>query len=362
MADKEKEQTPRVTPLDGRTTLNDKMFFEPERLAYASSEDIADAIAEAVDKHLGTTNQRPVVITAGELLIDLSNLAAAEAMLASAKLQFQTCTQLGGAINSTADLIKAPLEGLAFTAAVAAVAPAVAPAVAALTSAITLVSLFRENVVLSGVTTEMDQLTFRILVAAKLRKKEIRVRLYDTELPSQAPGSSPLLTALQDAEMARSDAWKALAPHLAALAEGQAKLDAAARANPQNNAALDAAAKDVTAKRQKITPVTNLLERADAHLAGLRTHLEKVDEKTGMLTLGRLLRAEMVRAGGSFILHVGVVAAGGHHRVSNTLWRTSADVSAMGGAVARWALLEADGAFEAGGMFQARKGEAFPGA
>jgi hypothetical protein len=73
-----------------------------------------------------------------------------------------------------------------------------------------------------------------------------------------------------------------------------------------------------------------------------------------------LIRAETIKTAQAFILHVGVVAAGGHHRVSNTLWRTSARVSAMGGTVARWALLRADGSFETGGMFQGRESERFP--
>jgi hypothetical protein len=350
MAEQEKKDAtaPSVTALDGKTTLDGKMFFEPERLAYESTNTIAAAISATVEPLV--KDQRPVVITAGEFLADLSNLTAVDAQLTNVVEQYATCKRLGAAINSPTP------ESL--SAAAAGIAGIIGPAVTVLTSAIGLVSLFRENVDLSGVKTDMDQLAFRIVVAARLKVGNITVRLYETELPSPV-NASPLLEALKDAENARAEAWEALAPHLAALAEAQAKLDAAARV--QNNAAaVDQAAKEVTAKRQKITPVTNLLERADAQLASLRAHLEKVDEKSGMMTLGKLLRAERAKRDNAYILHVGVVAAGGHHRVAHSLFRRRDSVGATGGAVARWAFLDSDGTFLAGAVSDAQLHEKFP--
>jgi hypothetical protein len=78
-----------------------------------------------------------------------------------------------------------------------------------------------------------------------------------------------------------------------------------------------------------------------------------------------MLRAEQlsITLKGAVYLHAAVVSSGGHNRVSRSLLRIlffGDGLSSMGGAVARWALLEADGAVTTGGIRAAREGARFP--
>jgi len=348
-----------VTSVAGKTTLDDKMSFEPERLAYVSAGTVAGRIAKRVVADVGTT--RPVVISGGELMADLTNLAATEMLLKQVVAQYKTCEALGEAMTKAEEGDERMM--IAASAAAAAGLPGVAPLLTAAQSAIALLGLFREDVEYRGAKTEVDQMAFRFALAAHLKDKGVDVRTYDTALPAApAAGASAIEQALADAEAARVAAWTALAPHLAALAEAQAQLDSAARM-PNNAAAVQNAAKDVTALRQKISPVSDALDRADAQFSHLRTQLEKVDDTTGMMTLGKLLRAERMKAGNPALLHVRIVSSGGHHRVTQPLWRTmfwGPDVSAMGGVVARWALLETNGAFRIGGIEDQRTRADYP--
>jgi hypothetical protein len=238
----------------------------------------------------------------------------------------------------------------------------VSPIFAGLQAGIGLLSLFRENVQFTGAKTSVDQRALQFSVASSLTTRGIAVRLHETEIPPPDSPGSALRTELLEVEQARARAAETVAPHVTRLIDAQARLESAA-AVPDNTAAVQVAAQDLTRIRQQMAPLTDALEHADAQLTALRTQLGQTDGTSGLMALGRLLRAERLQADASHYLQVRVVSSGGHHRVSRNLWRmilTGDGVSALGGVVVRWALLDPQGRFLAGGILDERRTAKFP--
>src|SRR4051812_1799248 len=67
-----------VTPLEGKTTIDDKLLFEPTRLSYQCAARIAERIAGQV---MESIRGKVVVIAGVDFLADLANLNAAVAVL-----------------------------------------------------------------------------------------------------------------------------------------------------------------------------------------------------------------------------------------------------------------------------------------
>jgi hypothetical protein len=239
----------------------------------------------------------------------------------------------------------------------------ITPVIGSVQAGIGLLSLFRENVQFSGAKTSVDQLAVQIAVAASVRRRIAKVRIYELAIvPALDEQASGLQRRLRQVEDARARAWNTAAPHVKGMLDAQLRLEAAASV-ADNKAAVQEAAQRVTELRQQMAPITDALERADTQLAGLKTQLEKVDESTGIMALGKLLRAERLQSENPCYLHVRVVSSGGHHRVTRHLLRTifaGDGVSALGGVVVRWALLEADGAILDGGILDERRSADFP--
>ena len=64
--------------LEGKTTVDDKMVFEPQRLSYEASRAIAEKIARRISER---TKDRLVVIAGMQLLADFGNVVAIRSML-----------------------------------------------------------------------------------------------------------------------------------------------------------------------------------------------------------------------------------------------------------------------------------------
>jgi hypothetical protein len=376
--DKTKEQTvPAVTPLEGKTTLDDKMAFEPERLAYVSTRAAAIKVAlrvlEKLPQAQGNNPARTVAITGGPLMADLNNLSAMLVLINQIKKQYDTCAAIAKAL-AVPSVPPPPLdaegdEGFESVKSIAkSVAKSIAsagfpPVASAATAVIGLLSFFRSDVEYKGATAKVDQLALRILIADKLKCRCTEVIIDELVRvdSSQAGGNASLLDALETLEQARDQAWTLLSPHLATLADAQAKLESASRA-PNNMAGAQKAAETVSVIRKRIGVASDALERADAQFEHVRSELEKADDG-GTMMLAKLLRAELIRDVNPYYLHVSVVSSGGHHRVTRTLWRTlfwGDGLSAMGGVVVRWALLEPTGSFMCGGVVDERASAEFP--
>jgi hypothetical protein len=366
---KARTSTADAQPLEGSATLDDKMTFEPTRLSYrgavAAAAEIARVTCEAM------AQDREIVITGGELLTDLANLTATELMLAQSEKQYTAIAALADKLlpeelEPSSVVFALPPGGgtAAIKGAVAAFAAGIPPVVAGLQAGIGLLALFRENVEFTGTAVTLDQLAVQFAVAAALKThaKPV-VRVYETAiLPALDSEHSALQKALDRVQDARGKAWSAAAPHVKSLIDAQVKLEAAAGV-PNNKEAVKEAADRVTELRQQLAPITDALDDADKQFAGLTAQLEKVDEATGLLTLGRLLRAERMKRDAPLYLHVRVVASGGHHRVARNLFRmlfAGDGVSALGGAVVRWGLLDSEGALLAGGVYDYRRAAEFP--
>lgn len=342
-----------VTPLEGKTTVDDKMTFEPERLSYAAAVRVAAFIASAVEPHL---RAQSVVIAGDAFLADLGNLTTAKRQLTILADEYRR-------IVKTLTAAAAPAAGPA----PAVVAPAVVPvpAIAAgLQSALGLVALLRENVEFRGVATKIDPRAFEIALAAELRKYPVAsVFVPDLVAFTAAVNQQGSLSALWEAvQEARHDAWRAAGPLLAELGKKDAALDAATRNNAANE--VEKLSLEVFELRRKVEPLTQTLGAADRRLHDLQSQWDKQSETTGLSMLTRLLRAEVIQLKAPKYLHAAVVSSGGHHRVSRHLFRMlflGDGLSSMGGIVARWALLEQDGSFVNGGIRAARQSATFPG-
>jgi hypothetical protein len=179
---------------------------------------------------------------------------------------------------------------------------------------------------------------------------------------SPLTGQGSMLDRGQAMQDARHAAWQSVGPLLAELGKTDAALDAATRTN--NAAQVDTLSRQVFELRKKVEPLTETLGQADRRLHDLQAQWDKVSETTGLTTLARLLRAELLHAKNPKYLHAVVVSSGGHNRVSRHLFRmlfVGDGLSSMGGVVVRWALLEPDGSFVKGGIRAARQSASFPG-
>src|ERR1017187_227649 len=146
---------PSVTPLEGTTTIDDQMFFEPECLSYRGTADIAKEIAS---RCAALVTGKRVVIAGSDLLADMANLQSCCMVLDDLKRNYEGLASHAG---PTSKRIAARALSPDFTAAAAAaVVPPVAAAATMVNAALGLASLFRQNVTFSGRKTGVDELAF----------------------------------------------------------------------------------------------------------------------------------------------------------------------------------------------------------
>jgi hypothetical protein len=366
-----------VTPLQGTTTVDDKMVFGPQRLSYASADAIAERITSQVKNEV---SGRLVIIANTALLADFSNLQAVYLNLENLQSDYNAVSSYAKAMNQRRagaatkpkggglkdvdslsfeigpDLLAgSPIVGI--TGLATAAVTSLAPVTLAISAAIGLVSLFRQDVVYQGTVTTVDGLAFELALAARVKAagaSSVYVPDLAFILPADSgPGS--VRNRLADIQAAKAKAWAAIGPALAQLVHLEAQLDVATR--EKNQRLVDQLSSEVASLRSDLDPVTAPLNRADQKLSDLHTQWNQTEATSGMTVLARLLRAEAIRELNPLYLHAAIVASGGYNRITHNLFRTlfvGDGLSFTGGTVARWALLEDDGTVKLGGIASAQ--------
>ena len=349
---------PSITPLEGRTTIDDKASFEPERLSYEATIGVATQIATAIKPEV---NGKTVVIAGVAFLADLGNLASARLQLEGLMEDYE---RVLAAVTSGPVPQIAPTAAPAPPAATTASIVGITALTAGLQSALGLVSLLRQDVDIKGIPTTIDARSFEIALAVAVKEggasKVIVPEL--TALREPRAGEGSLQALLRSIEDVRQQAWQAVGPLLAKLGAADAALEAATRTGVQ--ADVDRLSRAVFDVRRDVEPLSQTLGQADRRLNDLRNQWDKADEATGLTMLSRLLRAEVIDGKERpQYLHAVVVASGGHHRVTRSLFRMlflGDGLSSMGGVVVRWALLDPQGGIRNGGVLASRQSATFP--
>jgi hypothetical protein len=347
-----------ITPLEGKTAIDDKMFFEPERLSY----DSADRIAEKIASEIGTAVRAQVVVIAGTTLLgDFANLQAVYLTLESLKRDYDAVAAHAGTLAQRRSLVSPGLDSFVASAAAGLVSGAVSgvisPAATAVSAALGLVSLFREDVEYRGVKTAVDPLAFELALASKVKAGGAgQVFVPDLMvIPLAEAGKGSLQARLEELQKAKARAWAVAGPLITELVRLDGELDRAAK--DKNQERLDRLATEVSDMRRDMQPVSDPLGRCDQRLADLQNQWNQANE-SGLTLLARLLRAEAIHAMNPLYLHAEVVSSGGHHRISRSLFRTvflGDGLSFAGGATARWALLQKDGSVAQGGILVVKR-------
>jgi hypothetical protein len=360
---------PQVTPLEGKTTIDDKLIFEPQRLSYESARAIASQIVCPIADRI---KDQVVVVVSTSVLADFANLQAAYLTLEGLTQEYSSIVQHA---RDSVDNRKKPstgfelfglTEGVAATAAstVGAVlgtaAAAVTPVGAAVTAALGVLSLFREDVEYHGATTSVDRLAFEIEVAASL-KSQGATQAFVPDLmtiPLAEATAESLRDRLAATEKAKAAAWGTIAPVVAELIDAEAELDQAAQAANKDKELIARLTAEVSTLRRDTEPLVGPLGRADQRFNDLQTQWCQIDSTSELSVMARLLRAEAIHALQPSYLHCAIVASGGQQRISRSLFRTiftGDGLSFTGGAIARWALLAPNGAVQAGGIASSRQ-------
>lgn len=335
-----------IQPLEGKTSIDREMFFEPELLSYEAARRVADEIARKVSEKIMADPATPtnIVLTDGALLADLANLEVVYLQLDGLKQDY-------AALAGSNQIAEAVLPG-----ADAIVAPAALTALnGGLNAALGLLSLFREDTEFHGRRTQVDATAFQLMLAGALKNKHaeaVQVTLPRLLAPRAASNKEGSLRArLIAVHEERQKVWVRVRPLILDLARLDTDLDIAARAG--NQPEVDRLSQELMALRRVLDPITDPLSRLDARLNELETQWQRLDEKTGLAPLARLLRAEVVHDLNPLYVYAGVVSAGGSFRIRRSLWRTlfcGDGLSFSGGVIVMWALLNSDGTIRASGV------------
>lgn len=353
---------PQVTALEGTTKVDDKMVFEPERLSYVSADAIAKQISEAVKQDVAS---KTVIIVDLATLGDFGNLQGCYLTLDAITAEYDALTSHGDATSKRLELVPhGEALGILNLAPLAAAAiPFVAPVAGMLSAALGVVSLFRQDVEYHGSATAVDGLAFGLALATHVKAATAtKVYLPDLMVMRNTQSAADSLRGrVGKLEAAKAKAWHTATPLISRLVNLEAQVDDAVKKNDQ--AQVGQLSKGLSLMRRQLDPMLTALSRADQRLSDLQGQWGQSD-KSGLSMLARLLRAEELLAmQGAVFLHAAVVSSGGHTRVSRNLFRTlfaGDGLEFMGGAVARWGLLAADGAIEKSGILSERSRSTFP--
>jgi hypothetical protein len=355
---------PEVTPLEGKTTIDDKLIFDPLRLSYESARAIASKIVRSIVDHI---KDQVVVVVSTSVLADFANLQAAYLTLEGLTQEYSSIAQHA---QDSVDNRKKPAtgfelfgltEGAAATAATAVgallgtAAAMVTPIGTAVTAALGVLSLFREDVEYHGVNTSVDRLAFEIDVAASLKSHGAAEAFVPDlmTIPLAEAMAESLRGRLAATEKAKAAAWATIAPLVAQLITAEAELDQATQAATKDPALIVRLTAEVSTLRRDTEPLVGPLGRADQRFNDLQTQWCQIDSASELSVMARLLRAEAIHALHPSYLHCAIVASGGQQRITHSLFRTiftGDGLSFTGGAIARWALLAPNGAVQAGGI------------
>lgn len=360
-----------LKPLEGKTTIDENLYVEPECLSYVC----ADAAAAQIARQVCVKDKTVVLATTG-LLAEFATLNATRIQLQELQSTYTTLARTAAAARASSaprhgDALErlrpeAVLEGMAQPAAAVAngalaLVAAADPVVAGIQAALGVASLFREDVEYRGARTVVDALAFSLALAGHLKQNGATdVYIPDLTVREPVTGGGSLTDALGAVQAARLNVWAQLGPQLSELVSLEAQLERAVSSESSENASVDYLTERVSELRRRLEPLTAPLERTDRRFDDLENELNRIDERTGISALARLLRAEALKetvTEGSVYLHAAVVVSGGHHRISRSLLRTmfvGDGLTFMGSAVVRWAELSATGAIVRGGIVRFR--------
>jgi hypothetical protein len=344
-----------ATPLEGKTSIDDKMFFDPERLSYESASNIAWKVACAIKEK---TKDKVVVVAGTRLLADFANLQAIYSLLDSLGRAYESIgVQAESLVRPVAskesEIIDEAFVSEGVDTVVKATASTVAPVTTLVGAAIGLASLFRQDVDYHGQKTLVDALAFEIALGAMIRRQgAATVYVPDLSvLPALETEKSLLQMRLNQVLQAKAKAWAAVGPMISELVRLEGAVDEAARTKKQGD--LDRLSLEVSNMRRDLAPIADPLGRLDQQFSDLQNQLKQVEPTTGLIELARLLRAEWLRIHNPVYLHATVVSGGGYYRVTRNLFRTlfmGDGLSFAGGATVRWALLKEDGSVDSGAI------------
>jgi len=338
-----------VTPLEGKTTIDDHMFFEPERLSYES----AERIAKSIVSEIGSVEDKVVVIAGTPLLADLANLESSYLELDNLAEAYESVAELGSDAVKRRWPTTAHVEAMGSeTLLTPTLSAALIPATTFINAAIGLAALFRTNVEYHGSKTTVDTLAFEIAVAAQVKSKKAKKVIVPNlmVLPTGKSEQSQISARLAKVQEVKTRAWAAIGPLISELVRLESQLDEAASEKNQDH--FNQISRQVSDLRRDLQPVSDPVSACDRWFADLQNRWNEHDE-SGLSLLARMLRAEAIKSEQPIYLHAVVVSSGGHHRITRSLWSTmfSGDgLSFAGGATVRWALLDDDGSVKKGGI------------
>jgi hypothetical protein len=367
--------------LEGKTTVDDKMVFEPQRLSYEAARSIAEKIARRIS---GRTRDRHVVIAGTQLLADLSNVVATKSVLEELAGEYDSLARAVSTSTSVVPLGHYYSRGRQ-TEYVQLAVPSFDTISAGVKGAFTLLSLFRQDVDYTGVPVSIDTLGFEIELAARIRMHKAKeVLIPDVAVLHVVDvGASAMRASIERVKSARSAC-------ISAMSEKAAKEPKASkpwrpfehlltrndlevqhregdeRGGDAEQGMIEHGIVEPLPERPDLTEIVpppaprldvvlDVLAQIDQRYNDLESSLAKMDPGgTGLTVLARLLRAESLSARAPMLVHARVLTAGGSNRVSRSLFRTmftGDGLSSCGGAVVSWAILSEHGAVEDGGIF-----------
>lgn len=299
-------QVSEVKPLDGKTTVDDKVAIESLTLAYASIESIACEISRVVNAR----NPSRVVIHNGS---GVGSLLQYESFLAQTEVIRQAF------LNAVPPADLPSKEAVAL----AAVIPAVTGTVKAV---IDLISLFRTDVDIKGKDFIIDDTALVASVAHKLQSKGKIAVFY------------PLIQPLNF-----SSAGSKTLEKLTELSEEERKAEQAVAT------ALASGPGDSGADAARNLEVKQRFEAAQALFQAFRDWLVKADPMTGVVPLTAIIQSEFLVSQlgeGGYVLYLKAVKAGGSSQTKRNLFTlfTGPRLSFSGGSIVTYLLFSRSGA------------------
>jgi hypothetical protein len=342
----------RAQRLDGKTTVDDKVFLECEFLCHLALSKVAEKIALEVCE---ATNGRSldkapirIVLLDQSLVLSLQMLAALELQLALFEKAFRAIAP------GTSSREKRGMR-------LAGVVPSLKDFTGGVEGVLDLLGLFRQDTQFSGRPVAIKENALFLEIAHFLLRHEFEV-MYPKLLSFQAKEPMQLSQArlgdLFDAVFReRQGAVERLRPLLQSSAQIEREILIRERefvtAIPTRQAELTLEIQDLKNQligvRRNLDPDLVLFESTDVQLTDLQKSLVAVDPKSGMVALHQLNQAaaavEQFRAAPkeAYFLFAEGIAAGGTIRIRRNLWRTlflGDGVEFSGGAIVAYGLFD----------------------
>lgn len=318
----------KTKPLDGVTSIDDKVFIECEILVYGALSKIAAQVAtEAIGADSSTEAPKPTVVLLDDTLVSALQLYSS--------LQLQLALFEKG-FNGVVPAAPPPQKSFRL-----AIAPALA--ITSLTGAVSgvldLLALFRQDVQFSGRTTTIKETALYLELAREIVKRGGKV-LYPKLLSFQAAenvqfSQSSLSQLFDDVFKARQSAADRLRPLLQEVAGFEQEIIDREReftgATPERQKALTQEIQDLKAHlvsaRKNLDPDLVLFENTDTGWNKFQEGLSTPDANSGQVPLQLLNRAaeaieRFKNAQPAFFLYAQGIVAGGTMRIRRTLWQT----------------------------------------